>query len=176
MAEVKANSLACNNRCCLFLTGTSVVDPNRQAQTRHEAETGADMQNQGSCRTESRTPQVDFAPSMATLMGVPIPFGSIGQISRPLWDVAHSMGSTGTTSCSADAEDDELQQAAYTQALRKNAAQVAGCMVTLSIYSCTSFSLGADLLHADYLCRDYASPEHMLAAGTHILEHICSRQ
>lgn len=30
-------------------------------------------------------PQVDFAPSMALLLGVPIPFGSIGQLSRELW-------------------------------------------------------------------------------------------
>ncbi|KAK9833550.1 hypothetical protein WJX81_004970 [Elliptochloris bilobata] len=30
-------------------------------------------------------PQVDFAASMALLLGVPIPFGSIGRLSRTLW-------------------------------------------------------------------------------------------
>ena len=30
-------------------------------------------------------PQVDFAPSMALLLGVAIPFGSIGRLSRELW-------------------------------------------------------------------------------------------
>lgn len=37
-------------------------------------------------------PQVDFAPSMAALLGLPIPFGSIGKLSQELWDVAHSLG------------------------------------------------------------------------------------
>lgn len=110
-----------------------LVTPNRQAQTQHEAEAGADMQKQGSCQIESSTPQVDFAPSMAALIGVPIPFGSIGQISQPLWNVAHSIGST---SCSADVEDDDVQQAAYTQALRENAAQVAGCTFPALALTC----------------------------------------
>ena len=30
-------------------------------------------------------PQVDFAASMALLLGMPIPFGSIGRLSRELW-------------------------------------------------------------------------------------------
>ena len=30
-------------------------------------------------------PQVDFAANMAALLGVPIPFGSIGRLSRELW-------------------------------------------------------------------------------------------
>ena len=30
-------------------------------------------------------PQVDFAASMALLLGVPIPYGSIGRLSRELW-------------------------------------------------------------------------------------------
>lgn len=70
-------------------------------------------------------PQIAFAPSVAALMRVPIPFGSIGQISRPLWDVAHSMHSNGTTSFSTDV--DGLHQRAYAEALRENAAQVGGC-------------------------------------------------
>ena len=85
------------------------------------------MQNHASCQAESSMPQVDFAPSMAALMGVPIPFGSIGQISRPLWNVAQNLRSSGITRCSSDVEADHLQQGAYADALRENAAQVSGC-------------------------------------------------
>ena len=31
--------------------------------------------------------QVDFAPTLAALLGVPIPFGNIGRISRELWEL-----------------------------------------------------------------------------------------
>ena len=31
--------------------------------------------------------QVDFAPTLASLLGVPIPFGNIGRISRELWEL-----------------------------------------------------------------------------------------
>jgi hypothetical protein len=30
-------------------------------------------------------PQLDFASSMALLLGVPIPFGNVGRLSRELW-------------------------------------------------------------------------------------------
>lgn len=109
------------------LPEVSVADLTRQTQTQHESETAADMQTHASCQAESSMPQVDFAPSMAALMGVPIPFGSIGQISRRLWNLAHSMRSNGPTSFGTDTEGDDLQQGAYAEALRENAAQVGGC-------------------------------------------------
>ena len=56
-------------------------------------------------------PQVDFAPSIAALLGVPVPFGSVGKLSRELWDVAHS-------------NDRHASQEAFAQALLKNAKQV----------------------------------------------------
>jgi hypothetical protein len=31
--------------------------------------------------------QVDFAPTLAAVLGVPIPFGNIGRISRELWEL-----------------------------------------------------------------------------------------
>ena len=31
--------------------------------------------------------QVDFAPTVAILMGVPIPYGSIGRVSPELWNL-----------------------------------------------------------------------------------------
>ena len=103
---------------------------------------------------------------MAALMGVPIPFGSIGQISRPLWNVAHNLRSSGITSCSSDAEADDLQQGAYAEASRENAAQVAGCNLFVT-----------DLLRFYISCVGHVSScGHLLAAGAHIPERICSRQ
>ena len=52
--------------------------------------------------------QVDLASSLAVLMGVPIPFGNIGRVSRQLLDLA-------------DLSDPEQ---AYKQALLLNAQQV----------------------------------------------------
>ena len=37
--------------------------------------------------------QVDFAPTLAALLGVPVPFGNIGRISRELWALrGHAIG------------------------------------------------------------------------------------
>lgn len=33
-------------------------------------------------------PQVDLAPTLAFLLGVPVPFGSVGRVWRPLWELA----------------------------------------------------------------------------------------
>lgn len=57
-------------------------------------------------------PQVDFAPTLAMLLGVPIPYGSIGRISPELWALGHA--NVGQT-----ARLDE-----YQEALRINAWQV----------------------------------------------------
>ena len=122
------------------------------------------MQNHASCQAESSMPQVDFAPSVAALMRVPIPFGSIGQISRSLWNVAHSMHSNGTTSFSTDVDD--LRQGAYAKALRENAAQVGGC---------TLLALAADLLWGPVVLGT-VQLGRMLATGAHIPERICSGQ
>ena len=67
-------------------------------------------------------PQVNFAPSVAALMGVPIPFGSVGQVSEELWAVAHSLNSIqGGRNPMNNAN---TCQEGYAEALRKNAAQV----------------------------------------------------
>lgn len=60
---------------------------------------------------EQVIPQVDFAPTMAALLGVPTPFGSIGKLSPGLWNVGHSL-------------NDSASQASYMQALQSNAQQV----------------------------------------------------
>lgn len=89
------------------------------------AETGADASMHSvCCPAEGSMPQLDFAPSMAALMGVPIPFGNIGRITRPLWDAAHSMGSDSSASCGRGTEVNDSRQDAFTAALRENAAQV----------------------------------------------------
>ena len=59
-------------------------------------------------------PQVDFAPSLAALLGVPIPFGSIGRISRPLWHLRGCNGQASAADC----------RRRYAAALQANAWQV----------------------------------------------------
>ena len=61
--------------------------------------------------------QVDFAATMAALLGVPIPYGSIGRISPQLWSLA------------GDA-------AGYSAALQSNAWQVLLCSLTAHIADC----------------------------------------
>lgn len=56
-------------------------------------------------------PQVDFATTMAALLGVPAPFGSIGKLFHDLWSVGHSL-------------DEPADQTAFAQALQSNAKQV----------------------------------------------------
>ena len=70
---------------------------------------------------DSSMPQIDFAPSVAAIMGVPIPFGNIGQISEELWNVAHSARAFMNAS---QVRDGSLCQEPYIQALQSNAAQV----------------------------------------------------
>ena len=56
-------------------------------------------------------PQVDFATTMAALLGVPAPFGSIGKLFHDLWSVGHSL-------------NEPANQSAFEQALQSNAEQV----------------------------------------------------
>ena len=37
-----------------------------------------------------RMPQIDFAPTMSLLLGVPIPFGNLGTVPRRFWEIAHA--------------------------------------------------------------------------------------
>ena len=65
-------------------------------------------------------PQVDFAPSIAALLGVPTPFGSIGKLSQDLWDVGHSL-------------DSHAKPASFAQAQQSNAEQVLTVMQAVCI-------------------------------------------
>ena len=58
--------------------------------------------------------QVDFAPTLAALLGVPTPYASIGRVSRGLW---HLRG------CSADSDAQSCRQR-YVATLQANAWQV----------------------------------------------------
>lgn len=87
---------------------------------------------------------------MAALMGVPIPFGNIGQVSQQLWAVAHS-ASSGTAT-DIPRHDTDLCQESYLLALTTNAAQVkclhAACclkFVKLSTYKMLKHMLGASV-------------------------------
>jgi len=37
-----------------------------------------------------RMPQIDFAPTVSLLLGVPIPFGNLGTVRRRFWEIAHA--------------------------------------------------------------------------------------
>ncbi len=65
-------------------------------------------------------PQIDFAPTLSLLLGVPIPFGNLGSVTRRLWEVAHAR----------ELSDEEIHKEArrldarYSGALSVTAAQV----------------------------------------------------
>ena len=70
-------------------------------------------------------PQVDFAPTLALILGLPIPFGSLGTVPRRFWEVAHAWesldgsGNTGGARKGGMDIDDR-----YARALKVAAAQV----------------------------------------------------
>ncbi|KAA6426392.1 MAG: GPI ethanolamine phosphate transferase 3-like, partial [Trebouxia sp. A1-2] len=94
-------------------------------QIRHQQEvcttSESDTGDQAERMLDSSMPQIDFAPSVAALMGVPIPFGNIGQISEELWNVAHS---TSAFMNASQVHGSSLCQEPYIEALWLNAAQV----------------------------------------------------
>ena len=59
-------------------------------------------------------PQVDFAPTLAALLGVPIPYASVGRISHDLWHLRGCAGARGAAACASR----------YAAALQANAWQV----------------------------------------------------
>lgn len=59
-------------------------------------------------------PQVDFAPTLAALLGVPIPYASVGRISHDLWHLRGCTGARGAAACASR----------YAAALQANAWQV----------------------------------------------------
>ena len=91
---------------------------------------GLQTDSQAEVISDSSFPQINFAPSIAALMGVPIPFGNIGQISQELWAVAHSAGSSAATDISGRPAACQEVKEPYWQALTTNAAQVE-CFVQL---------------------------------------------
>lgn len=58
--------------------------------------------------------QVDLVPTLALLMGLPIPFGNVGSVSEEIWGVADSKG--------------ESTRSSFGQALEVNAYQVSTCL------------------------------------------------
>lgn len=63
-------------------------------------------------------PQIDLAPTLATLLGVPIPFGSLGKVAPELWGFAAAAPQQEQQRGGRDAE--------LAAALRANAEQVSG--------------------------------------------------
>ncbi len=75
-------------------------------------------------------PQVDYAPTMAAVLGVPAPYGSIGRVSPHLWAMrgcpGGALGEGGATACSAE----------YADVLRRNAWQVRRPSAVSGVRSC----------------------------------------
>ncbi|KAG2426988.1 hypothetical protein HXX76_012772 [Chlamydomonas incerta] len=84
-------------------------------------------------------PQIDLTPSLALLLGLPIPFGNLGKLSRRLWQLGHGLpGVAGDHAGGATGEAGEdpppagaggiagngTQRTPYLDALRANALQV----------------------------------------------------
>ena len=140
----------------------------RQANGMHEEETAAGTQSH--CHADSTMPQVDFAPSMAALMGVPVPFGNIGKISGSLWDVAYSSNRSGITESSTkSAKHGDTQKRTYATALSNNAAQVGGCLVC-----CQALQLKFVVCPCMHACS--CTPNKSLSCNeVSVLQHACCR-
>ncbi|KAK9813701.1 hypothetical protein WJX73_004100 [Symbiochloris irregularis] len=102
----------------------------------------ADLQQQ----QQQPLSQVDFASSIAWLMGVPIPFGNIGRVSKHLLDLA----------------DHRYSALAHQQALLANVHQV---RTYLAAYQCTGAHLSAGSMSR--LSAVYASAEEACIHFTH---------
>ena len=70
--------------------------------------------------------QVDFAPTLAMLLGVPIPYGSIGRVSPQLWRQRGCSGCVAADACDAE----------YATALHANAKQVIGVELLDAVRTC----------------------------------------
>lgn len=101
-------------------TDGTVTDSADSQSTAQPAESASG----GGAATESQRPpgvwptlpQVDFAPTLAALLGLPIPYASIGRVSRGLW---HLRGCGGGGGGGADA-----CRQRYAATLQGNARQV----------------------------------------------------
>ena len=69
-------------------------------------------------------PQIDFAPTLSLLLGVPIPFGNLGSVPRRLWDVAHARERSDPANDDERNDAEARLDARYSGALRVTAAQV----------------------------------------------------
>ena len=78
-------------------------------------------------------PQVDFAPTLSLLLGLPVPFGSLGTVPRRLWDVAHAGGRVRSE---GGGHVDER----YARALEAVAAQVRRYLVEYAAAAGTPFN------------------------------------
>ena len=83
-------------------------------------------------------PQVDYAPTVAAMLGLPTPYGSIGRVSPHLWAMRGCAGGAGGGGCAAE----------YADVLRRNAWQVPLiCQAITAVehvnHTCCAGNLGA---------------------------------
>jgi len=71
----------------------------------------------------SSIPQIDLTPTLALLMGVPIPYGNLGKVPAQLWRVL-ARGGDGDPNAAAAGGEGAGWEGGHTAALAANAAQV----------------------------------------------------
>lgn len=93
--------------------------------------------------------QMDLAPTLAAMLGVPIPFGNLGKLSAELWQLTLSQStprSSAATAAAAAAEPPETEAAwerSLAGALLANARQVHAYLNAYAATPGTSFSRAA---------------------------------
>lgn len=90
--------------------GSGTADTQRTAQpgdasitagSRQQCASGSDAaaDTQQAAAVWPTLPQVDFAPTLAALLGAPIPYASIGRVSHGLWHLRGCASNGGAESC-----------------------------------------------------------------------------
>jgi len=93
-----------------------------------------------SCTAEDEIlPQIDFAPTLATLLGVPIPHGNLGRVNQQILSLGH-------------AKDVDRVHAEYLYALHENSEQIWNYISTYGDGKHGPFSSG-DMLHLGELMK-----------------------
>ena len=86
-------------------------------------------------------PQTDLTPTLAALLGVPMPFGNLGKLSAELWQLTATRDSASSGSSSGPAGKE--WQSGLAGAVLANARQVQRYLLTYAATSGASFSRAA---------------------------------
>lgn len=111
--------------------------------------------------------QLDLTPTLAAMLGVPIPFGNLGKLSAELWQltVGHLVDSGGAAASGAPGAVRAAWQRSLGQALAANARQVHTYLHTYAATAGAAFSRAA-LLRLDPLFAAATNAAASVADGT----------